>query len=218
MTGGQRPQAPLLVAGVAGGVGTSTWIRILQLAVPSQPIQDLRDLIQLADELARLHALPAHSRNTRAVDFLITANTVTAAARVGLALRLCPVKPLLVVMHTAAVEPGETRAHLRKAEPYITARFDIAYRKEWPAMNEAPGLRLPERAKDISDAFARLPEALAAMYPPAPSAALALPPGSAHPPVTPTQRIAPRAGPPTRTSPPPWSGRATAIYRASQGG
>lgn len=221
MTGGQV--RPLLVAGVAGGVGTSTWIRILRQGYPGLRIEDLRDLVPLADELGRLRAV---RQNNGAVDILVSSNTAAAAARIGPALALCPRPPLLVVMHTAAWEPAETRAHLRKITPHIAVQIDIAHHRVWLGIDAAPGQHLSEKARDISDALARFPERLRAMYatPAAPAAQFAPSPNpdvATRPPVAPARpsALVPRAGPPPPSwRPPPGGGPARVIHRGSQGG
>lgn len=211
MTGAQG--RPLLVAGVAGGVGTSTWIRILRQGYPGLGIDDLRDLVPFADELARLHAV---RQRHGTVDVLVSSNTAAAAARIGPALALCPRPPLLVVMHTAAWEPAETRAHLRKITPHITAQIDIAHHRAWLGIDAAPGRRLPEKARDISEALARFPDQLRAMYaaPATPVAQYASPPAPPRP-----SAVVPRAGPPAPAwRPPLGSGPAHVVHRGSQGG
>jgi hypothetical protein len=82
---------PVRVAGVAGGVGTSTWVRILKLGYPGLPVQDLREY------------------RGGLVDVLVTSNTAASASCIGPALAHCPRPPLLVVMHTAAGPIADTR-------------------------------------------------------------------------------------------------------------
>lgn len=148
---------PLLVVGVAGGVGTSTWVRVMRQAT-TVPVQD--------GGVYRVDGpvLP--------VDIVVTSNTAAAAARVGPVLAVCPRRPLLVVMHTAGGQLTEARAFLRMAEPHVTARFDIDHRRAWLDMPAAPGVRLPTKAQDIERAVAGLVPALQAMYasPPRPPA------------------------------------------------
>lgn len=148
MTGGQHTR-PLLVAGVAGGVGTSTWVRIVRVAI-SLPVEDVG--VYRAD------------RPGRPVDILVTSNTAAATAQLGPALACCPRPPLLVVMHTANGVLTESRSYLRIADPHVTARFAIGHRRAWLEMAAAPGARLPTKAADIEQAIADLVPALQAMY------------------------------------------------------
>jgi len=140
---------PLLVAGVAGGVGTSTWVRILQ-AVSRLPV---RDLGQYGGGM---------------VDVLVTSNTASAAARVGSVLARCPLPPVLVVMHTVPGVVVESRSLLRKVQPHVAARLDVAHYRSWVEMEHPPGPRLlPVRAKDLAEVLRQFPAALQAMYSPA---------------------------------------------------
>lgn len=140
---------PLLVAGVAGGVGTSTWVRIVRVAT-ALPVDDLGTY--RADQPGRL------------VDILVTSNTAAATSRIGPALGCCPRPPLLVVMHTAPGVIAESRSYLRMADPHLTARFDIGHRRSWLEMTSAPGERLPAKATDIETAMTQLAPALQAMF------------------------------------------------------
>lgn len=204
MTGGQA--RPLLVAGVAGGVGTSTWARILRLW-SGQPVQDLREY------------------RGGQVDVLVSSNTAASTSRIGDALRACLRKPLLVIMHTASGEVAESRSHLRKVEPHVTAILRIAHRRDWVEMAEAPGPRLPRKAKDLAEALGKFWPALQAMYAqpariPAPTTG---PAASAQPARTPTPRqssVIPRAGPSAqqRWVPPPGGQPPHALHRGGQGG
>ena len=170
--GGRVP--PLLVAGVAGGVGTSTFVRILRLAAP-HPVEDL----------GKYRGGPVH--------VLVTANIPSAAQGLEYALPLCPLPPVLIVMHTVAGVIKESDPFLIKAEPHITARLDIDHRWTWQRMTGAPGEQLPHRAKDAKDiasALRALPPALNAMLAqPPPVVAPPHPGNSAH------ATIAARAGP-----------------------
>lgn len=136
---------PLFVAGVAGGVGTSTWCRIVRVAV-KLPVEDL----------GRYRGGP--------VDVLVTSNTAAATSRLGPALGLCPRAPVLVVMHTVPGAVVGARSHLRRVEPHIVARLDVAHHRSWLEMAAAPGERLLPRLKDVVEALQRLPAALSAMY------------------------------------------------------
>lgn len=178
MTGG-RVWA-LRVAGVAGGVGTSTWTRILQLAV-TFPVHDLREY--RGDE----------------VDILVTSNTAASTARLGQALNACPRPPVLVVMHTVPGVIAESRSHLRKVQPHITAQFDIAHQRSWLEMEHAPGPKISSKAKDIVEALRALPQAIAQMYPPPAQPPRSPAQGFPAPAAAATSRLLaePRAGPPT---------------------
>lgn len=79
-------------------------------------------------------------------------------------MRACGRAPVLVVMHTVPGVIGESRSQLRKAEPHVVARLDVAHHRVWLEMAQAPGARLSPRMKDVLEALVRLPEALRAMY------------------------------------------------------
>lgn len=143
MPGGQA--RPLVVAGVAGGVGTSTWARILQRATRF-PVADVGVY------------------RGGAVDVLVSSNTAASTARIGPALALCARPPLLVVMHTVPGVIAESRSHLRTITPHITARFDIGHQRSWLEMAEPPGPRIPAKAKDIVEALRHFGTALRQMY------------------------------------------------------
>lgn len=136
---------PLLVAGVAGGVGTSTWTRCLRIATNL----DIEDLGVYGGG---------------PVDVLVSSNTAASASRLGPVIAACPRPPVLIVMHTAAGVVAGSRPHLRKVSPHLSARFDISHRRQWLEMEAAPGKRLPAKAKDIVEALQRFPHALRAMY------------------------------------------------------
>jgi hypothetical protein len=145
VTGQPGSFRPLLVAGVAGGVGTSTWARIVRLAA-GLPVQDIG--------LFR----------GGLVDVLVTSNTAVSASRVGAALRACQRSPILVVMHIAPGVIAESRSYLRKVSPHIAARLDIAHHRSWLEMVQAPGEQLSPRMKDVMAALRQFPGALRAMY------------------------------------------------------
>src|SRR4051794_33841956 len=107
-----RTSRPLLVAGVAGGVGTSTWARALRQLV-AVPIRDV-GVYPVDDESG---STSGTRRRGPIVDVLVTANTAasTAPGRLGRALSACPRPPILVVMHTVPGSIGCARAHLRAA-------------------------------------------------------------------------------------------------------
>ncbi|EHY87485.1 hypothetical protein SacazDRAFT_00527 [Saccharomonospora azurea NA-128] len=143
VTGGQM--RPLVVAGVAGGVGTSTWARVLYLAT-------------------RLPVNDSGVYRGGVIDVLVSSNTAASTARLGPALAVCPRPPVLVVMHTVPGTIAESRSHLRKVQPHITARFDISHQRAWLEMANPPGTRVPPKAKDIAEALRQLPAALQQMY------------------------------------------------------
>lgn len=140
MTGGNS--RPLLVAGVAGGVGTSTWTRAFRRTV-ALPVEDIGRYVG------------------RLVDVLVTSNTAAATAQLGNALKLCPRPPLLVVMHTVPGSIGTVRAHLRKAQPHITRQFDVAHQRVWLELDEPPGSYLP---RGFTELVRAIPAALQEMY------------------------------------------------------
>lgn len=137
------------MAGVAGGVGTSTWTRafLSQVALPVE------------DRGVFLEGL---------VDVLVTSNTAAATARLGGALARCERPPLLVVMHTVPGRIGAARAYLRQVEPHVTRRFHVAHQHVWLELDEPPGRHLPKGFPELVQA---IPAALQKMYsrPPRPA-------------------------------------------------
>lgn len=141
---------PLKVAGVAGGVGTSTCARALWLRF-NLPVQDC-GVYRGGD-----------------IDVLVTSNTATATAQLGLALQHCPRPPVLIVMNTVPGLITTTRAYLRAAEPHIVRQLTIPHQRVWLELDKPPGRHFP---KAVSEVIAKLPAALHEMYaaPPRPKA------------------------------------------------
>jgi hypothetical protein len=98
------------------------------------------------------------------LDVLVTSNTASACSRLGPALAACPRPPLLVVMCTVPGVIAESRSYLRKADPHVTARFDISHQRKWCEMDSPPGRAFPSSIKDVVEALQRFPAALNAMY------------------------------------------------------
>lgn len=148
---------PLLVAGVAGGVGTSTWVRAL-CRVIAMPVRDL-GVYPTDDDPGSMGGPPRRPP----VDVLVTSNTATATApaRLGRALAVCPRPPVLVVMHTVPGSIGAARAHLRAAQPHITRLVTVAHQTYWLELDEPPGKHLP---KGFAELVRSLPDAFAQMY------------------------------------------------------
>jgi hypothetical protein len=142
---------PLFVAGVAGGVGTSTWTRAFSSQV-RLPVEDLGVFIRY---LARIN------RASGIVDVLVTSNTASATAQLGEVLARCERPPLLVVMHTVPGSIAAARAYLRQAKPHITRRFDVPHQQVWLEMDQPPGRYLP---KDFMSLVRAMPVALQEMY------------------------------------------------------
>lgn len=176
MTGGQSGFDPLVVAGVAGGVGTSTWVRLWRAAHREALRAEITDA--------------GHYTNGR-VDVLVSSNTAASTSRIGSTLnavhhsarlkgRYQP-PPVLVVMHTVAGWVDTLKAHLITVEPHLTAILHIGHKKDWLAMPQPPGDVLPQH-KDIAAALAAIPQAITAMYSaPVTPAPLAPQPATAHP-------------------------------------
>ncbi|WP_158886263.1 hypothetical protein [Amycolatopsis anabasis] len=193
MTDGQRP---LLLGGVAGGVGTSTFVRVLR-AVATIPVHDLGVY------------------RGGLVDLLITSNTASATAQLGCALAACPRPPVLIVMHT--VPGGISRAsksHLRSAEPHLSSTFEVFHQRTWPELDSPPGKSVP---KPVVSLVRELPEAVRRMYSvparhvapqnsgPQPLPPAVTPPGRTVSPPRPRE-FPPRAGPPPPAAGPPLPG------------
>ncbi|WP_406639172.1 hypothetical protein [Amycolatopsis sp. WGS_07] len=133
------------MAGVAGGVGTSTWVRILALARAP------------ATDLGVYRGGP--------VEVLVTDTSARAAARIGPALARCPHKPLLVVMHRDPADVAVSRAFLRQALPHIAGGFEVGHRREWLQAVEVPA-RLVFKDKPLGGVLNQFWRALADMYRP----------------------------------------------------
>ena len=118
---GQQSPRPILVAGVAGGVGTSTLTRAIQ-PYANVPVHDLGQF------------------RGGSVDFLVTSNTAAATGHLGQALHVCTERPIVVVMHTV---PGRTNpisaAHLRSAQPHRLAQIDLMHELGWTSIAAPPG-------------------------------------------------------------------------------
>jgi hypothetical protein len=186
---------PLRVAGVAGGVGTSTVVRVLRMLFPQVPVVDL-------------------GQRRGEVDILVTSNTVSSARMIGEALGRTPRPPMLVVVHTAPGKIENAKPHLITVSPNVSAVFHIGHRRHWLEMAEAPGPELPRKGADLvklvrglADALTQThvqrPRPVAAPYPVRPAA---LPPHHrapvAHPPhLLPPGVIPPHPGTPGSFSP-----------------
>ncbi|WP_309114654.1 hypothetical protein [Saccharothrix sp.] len=215
MTGGQI--SALRVAGVVGGAGTSTLVRLLRLAFPRHPVVDL----------GRYQG--------GEVDVLVTNNTVDSVRVVGDALAANPRRPVLVMMRTVPGVVHNTKPHMINISPNISALFEVNHRRAWVEMAGAPGTRLPrgKGARDLANLVTNLPGAIAAMFAQPPrfgpasrtAPVRALPPRSALPgvgmPAMPGAHGVPavgaRAGPDTRKWPTP-NGAPHHAFRGSQGG
>lgn len=194
MTGGQV--RPLQVAGVAGGVGTSTFVRILESKFPGNPVVNVGIY---RPELPQMGG----------VDVLVTSNLFAAASKVAGTLGTFLRPPLLVVMHVGNRDVPATRSHLRKVNPYISARFDIHHKRAWWNLTKAPTASHPADLSDL-EALDAFPTALTKMYqhPPRRPVAVAppAPPLAAPPQRLPLQRLptgSARAGPGSSRWPPP---------------
>ncbi|SFQ30870.1 hypothetical protein SAMN05421854_110206 [Amycolatopsis rubida] len=175
-----------MLGGVSGGVGTTTFARVL-LAEWKIPVRDLGVY------------------RGGLVHLLITSNTAAATAQLGRALAACPRPPVLIVMHT--VPGGLSRAsksHLRSAGPHLAATFTVFHQRQWTELEAPPGKTIP---KPVADLVRRLPDAVRLMYsaparPAQPSAggrpahppSAVVPPGRAVVPPRP-RSFPPRAGP-----------------------
>jgi hypothetical protein len=134
----------LAVAGVAGGVGTSTWSRVLTRVWP------------------RLEVTDVGVYRGGVVDILLTSTTAAATSRLRPALAACPRPPILVVMQTVPYRmPALSRALLRQATPYVTRVIEIGHQRQWPGLEAAPGRLVPKAA---IEALRDLATALSAMY------------------------------------------------------
>lgn len=141
----------LYVAGVAGGVGTSTWTRAFRSQV-RLPVEDLGVFVTY---------LAGRNRVSGTVDVLVTSNTAAATAQVGGALARCERPPLLMVMHTVPGSVRAARAHLRTVRPHVTRQFDVPHQHVWLELDEPPGSHLP---KAFTELVREIPTALHEMY------------------------------------------------------
>lgn len=112
------------VAGVSGGVGTSTVARALNASLPNGAID-----IGLA-------------MDARA-DFLVMSMMAASAARLPAALRAFAAagrRPVLIVSHTAAGgTPQFTKSQLRAAMPHVTDVIHLPHALPWLEQPTPPG-------------------------------------------------------------------------------
>jgi hypothetical protein len=154
----------LVVAGVAGGVGTSTWSRIVARAWP------------------RLQVTDGGVYRGGLIDVLVTSTTATATGRLAAALAACPRPPILVVMQTVPYRtPAPSRALLRRALPHVAQLIEVGHQRTWLSLETPPGKVVP---KATAEAVRGLAAALTAMYGGGPTATPA-------PPATQVSRVEP---------------------------
>ncbi|WP_143532323.1 hypothetical protein [Saccharothrix sp. ALI-22-I] len=196
VTGGQFE--PLRVAGVAGGAGVGTFVRLLTMAFPRSPIVD------------------ANRYAGGRIDVLVTNNTVASAMNVGPALNeaLRFHKPILVVMDTQRGVVKNANVHLNLARTHAFAVFEVRHRREWVGMAAAPGKAMP-KGRDLAILWTELPKAIKSMRDQRTYMAL-FQPRSALPPIIPSHAAGPRNIPPHA----PVAGglRRTSLSRAGPGG
>ncbi|GAA4009851.1 hypothetical protein GCM10022247_34990 [Allokutzneria multivorans] len=139
--GGQRQ--PLAIAGVAGGVGTSTWVRLLQRA-----------------EVAATDTGVYHGGE---LTMLVTNTTAAATRHIGTALWLSPRPPILVVLATSPRDlQGAAKSFVTAAKPHLAYQLALPYERRWAGLVEAPGPGdLRARTRLVLN---QLPEALRAFY------------------------------------------------------
>lgn len=128
-----RLPRPLVVAGVAGGVGTSTVVRLLRSA-----------------------GVPAHDagrfRPGLAVEVLVTSVHATATAAMQHVLRYFRIPPVLVVSYTIprAWAPSVSSARVRAAEAHVSGPVVVSHVRSWCGLDAAPGDGvLPKAVRDV---------------------------------------------------------------------
>jgi hypothetical protein len=135
---------PLLLGGVVGGVGVSTFARVLHAAV-TVAVHDM-----------------GRYEGVGPLDLLVTSNTAASTTMLGRLLGLCPRPPVLIVMHTVAGGINRaSRAHLRAAEPHVCTVLEVLHQRSWPGLAAPPGLLVPKRVLAVAR---ELPAAVQRMY------------------------------------------------------
>ncbi|KAA2261527.1 hypothetical protein F0L68_17295 [Solihabitans fulvus] len=142
---------PILIAGVAGGVGTSTAARLLALTRI-----EVHDLGRYLGGPVDVVVTSTHARATRAL--LTVLDEIRRHPQAP--------QPVVVVVGIAPVTPSATRARLRAATPYLADLVTIPYIPDWVGRDDplGDGIELPKGARKIPRA---LVEALHRMWPPA---------------------------------------------------
>lgn len=133
MSAWDRAATAALIAGVSGGVGTSSIARCLAEVVPGGAVD-----MGLARD-ARAH-------------ILVMSMTAASAARLPAALRryTATYRPVLVVSHTLAGEiPRFTRAELRAVEPHVSAVVHFPHVLLWANL-PAPPASVPSARAQLS--------------------------------------------------------------------
>jgi len=192
VTDGQAAFDPLVVAGVAGGVGTSTWVRLWLAAHGGAFGIDIKDHGHYTNGRVAVYVDGRVAAYTNGrVDVLVSSNTAASTSRIGATLRAmhelahrngyCQPPPVLVVMHTVSGVVRTLKADLITVQPHLTATLHIRHKPDWLTMPQPPGESALSH-KDIAAALAAIPQAIKEMYSaPAVPALPARQPATAHP-------------------------------------
>lgn len=151
VTGGL--QRPLYVAGVVGGAGTSTLVRILN-AWHNPPDSPQHNEIR---DLGVFH--PDHLRGP--VDLLVSSNTGAASARLPYVVAMQPRPPVLVVMRTALGRVPVFEAILKVTKGNLTRLFELEHRRKWIELDFAPGREVDSA---VTLVMGKLPAAITEMW------------------------------------------------------
>lgn len=117
---------PVLVAGVAGGVGARTLTRLLAGHCPAT-----------TTDLARAR---------QPLDVLVTSITAAAAAQLPEALAQLSTPPVLAVVHTVpGPVPPAARARIRAAQAHVRRTVSVPYVPAWTGLETPPGEVVPRR-------------------------------------------------------------------------
>ncbi|MFJ5984420.1 hypothetical protein [Lentzea sp. NPDC092896] len=217
VTDGQSAFDPLVVAGVAGGVGTSTWVRLWGAAHGPAYGITIADTGHYTN--GRVNAEHEHSANGR-VEVLVSSNTAASTSRIGPTLHTLhqlarhhgyhQPPPVLVVMHTVPGVVSTLKADLITVAPHLTAILRVRHKQDWLGMAQPPGDSYPQH-KDIVEALDGMRDAIVAMYLGGPTTSLSPSPAAPQPVQMrgmrhqlPAHRLGPTGGHPAiRAGPPP---------------
>ncbi|MFJ8966665.1 hypothetical protein ACIRG5_45450 [Lentzea sp. NPDC102401] len=163
-----------MVAGVAGGVGTSTWVRLWLAAHGGAFGIDIKDHGHYTNGRVPIYVNGRVAAYTNGrVDVLVSSNTAASTSRIGSTLRTMQQladrngyhqpPPVLVVMHTVAGAVRTLKADLITVQPHLTTTLHIRHKPEWLLMQQPPGDAALSH-KDIVDALVAIPQAIKEMY------------------------------------------------------
>jgi hypothetical protein len=221
VTGGQEPRG-LYIAGVAGGVGTSTLARIIdaRLNPPAQAVRKVTDL-----GVFRPQVIPPGRQFPFPIHVLVSSNTGASAEVLADVVRgyagVFGRPPVLAVMHTASGTVPIWDRKILVTEPFLAECVDFAHTRRWVELGIAPGRAVDKRVFErldklfqaVVEQWGTAPLGVADRL--APQQNIARPsPAPNVPATTMASPLTPRAGPP----PPGWPPNGLSSHIAQRGG